>query len=578
MPFHLELGSEGHKFADHRAIVVNSRTGEHLTRFPINKTDAEIVKSVAEKNPNFLKAEKKIAEEADKKVKALAGLRKVESETKERNTKKAQEVSKKAEEAKKAEDAKKPWNRVGKAFLTGVREVHPDNSYGKYIQVLSGVSELEEEIKRYIKSVFQRTKLASRDDDYFPVKLRPDGDKWRVLFDSDDIDVVSKQSSALSYGNWEQHISKVKSIFETENKLYKEKKAKEREELSAKIAKDKADILAKEAEDAKMRKAKLTEAESKRKSKSGLDDNLTEFIGTAPEDLTGVDYGRTKKQRGVITKMVGDITPIKSMIEQSHSNNATFGAAELIGLLFLISLVADKRDSNTIVRTSSEYGKSAIDPKEVETPADKYYDRSVRLLVNHFPKLKTGGEPKDLKSRVGHLILPPTTKALDTLRTLLPGVSLEAQHKTGAYGTVSRDKYEAGVSAKDLNLRTKAGKDELEKRAQEASEKATDILNSFFIQLREGAYLYLEKTDKAVKEKKSVLKASGMNIPKGEKNKAEVPLTREGLYEMSLAITGDETRANKYVEEHLSDYQAKGRAGKKLYVYLARTSYHLKWE
>lgn len=102
MPFHLELGSEGHPFAHHRAIVVNSRTGEHLTRFPINKTDAEIVKSVAEKNPKFLKAEKKIAEEADKRVKALAGLRKVESETKGRNTKREVEGKKKEAENKEA--------------------------------------------------------------------------------------------------------------------------------------------------------------------------------------------------------------------------------------------------------------------------------------------------------------------------------------------------------------------------------------------------------------------------------------------------------------------------------------------
>ena len=98
MPFHLELGSEGHPFAHHRAIVVNSRTGEHLTRFPINKTDAEIVMSVADKKPSYIKAEKKVAEEEAKKVKALVGLRKVESETKARNTKKATESKTKAGE------------------------------------------------------------------------------------------------------------------------------------------------------------------------------------------------------------------------------------------------------------------------------------------------------------------------------------------------------------------------------------------------------------------------------------------------------------------------------------------------
>jgi hypothetical protein len=565
----MELGSEGHSF-NGKAIVVNSKTGMHLTLMPVDKDVAKVIKEQAEKDPAFIAGEKEIAEEADKKVKALAGLRKVESDTKARNTKREEEAK-----------AKNPQTRIAKAFFTGGRKVEPDNYHGQFIQVISGVSDLGDYIEKYIKAIFRTRNLASRDDDYFPVRLRPKDDKWEVQFDSKDIDVVSRQSSALSYKDWEKMTPSVKSVFERAIERYKEFKAKKAEEDAKARAKEKADREAKEAEDEKGRKAKLDEAETKRKSKSGMNDRLTEFMTTEAEDLTGVDYGNVnregKRQQGVITHFVGDPNPVRRMIEQSHSNNATLGAAELIGLIHTLSLVADKRDSNKIERKRDEYGKSAIDPKEVETPADKYYDRSVRLLVNHFPKLKTGGDPRDLKSRLGFLILPPTTKALETLRGLLPGVRLEAQHITGGMHGASRDKYEAGVDVKDLNMMTKAGKIEREKRRDTASEKATDLLNSFFVQLREGAYLYLEKTAKAVQEKKAVLKASGMTIPKGEKNKAEVPLTREGLYDMSLSITGDETRAKKYADDNLSDYQAKGRAGKKLYVYLARTSYHLVW-
>lgn len=563
MPYHLELGSEGHSF-NGQAIVVNSKTGMHLTLMPVDKDVAKVIKEHAEKDPAFIAGEKEIAEEADKKVKALAGLRKVESDTKERNTKREQEAT-----------AKRPFNRIAKAFFSGQRKVEMGWEYLLF-QVLSGVGDLKEkDIEKYIRSVLTRLMLMPINvDAELPVRVRKDGDKWEVQFLGRDIDANSILSSALSYKDYVALKPKVKAEFEALIKLHKDNLANAK-------AKEKADREAKEAEDEKGRKAKLDEAETKRKSKSGMNDRLTEFMTTEAEDLTGVDYGNVnregKRQQGVITHFLGDPNPVRRMIEQSHSSNATLGAAELIGLIHTLSLVADKRDSNKIERKREEYGRSMIDPKEVETPADKYYDRSVRLLVNHFPKLKTGGDPKDLKSPLGFLILPPTTKALETLRGLLPGVRLGAGHITGGIHGASKDKYEYAVDTAGLNLRTKAGKDELEKKRNTASEKATDLLNSFFVQLREGAYLYLEKTAKATQEKKAVLKASGMTIPKGEKNKAEVPLTREGLYDMSLSITGDETRAKKYADDNLSDYQAKGRAGKKLYVYLARTSYHLVW-
>jgi len=47
MPYHLELGSDGHKFHG-KAIVVNSITGEHYSNHPIPIHNAEAQKRVLE--------------------------------------------------------------------------------------------------------------------------------------------------------------------------------------------------------------------------------------------------------------------------------------------------------------------------------------------------------------------------------------------------------------------------------------------------------------------------------------------------------------------------------------------------
>ena len=41
MPYHLELGSGGHRFAHGKAIVVNTATGKHFSKMPIPLIDAE---------------------------------------------------------------------------------------------------------------------------------------------------------------------------------------------------------------------------------------------------------------------------------------------------------------------------------------------------------------------------------------------------------------------------------------------------------------------------------------------------------------------------------------------------------
>lgn len=40
MPYHLELGSDGHKFLG-KAIVVNSKSGKHYSSVPIPLADAK---------------------------------------------------------------------------------------------------------------------------------------------------------------------------------------------------------------------------------------------------------------------------------------------------------------------------------------------------------------------------------------------------------------------------------------------------------------------------------------------------------------------------------------------------------
>jgi hypothetical protein len=41
MPYVLERGSEGHKFAQGKAIVVNAKTGKHFSKMPIPLANAK---------------------------------------------------------------------------------------------------------------------------------------------------------------------------------------------------------------------------------------------------------------------------------------------------------------------------------------------------------------------------------------------------------------------------------------------------------------------------------------------------------------------------------------------------------
>lgn len=58
MPFHLELGSSGHSFQG-KAIVVNSKTGEHKSKQPIPlkkaKAQMRLLESLHEKEKEVQK-------------------------------------------------------------------------------------------------------------------------------------------------------------------------------------------------------------------------------------------------------------------------------------------------------------------------------------------------------------------------------------------------------------------------------------------------------------------------------------------------------------------------------------------
>ena len=127
----------------------------------------------------------------------------------------------------------------------------------------------------------------------------------------------------------------------------------------------------------------------------------------------------------------------------------------------------------------------------------------------------------------------------------------------------ARDNYKWHFS---FNRKTKAGKQEYEARMAECKRIAKGILDSLLANLKEGAYLYLDKGHKAQEEEKATEKAKGaaaFEIPQGEKNAVKVFLTEDILRSIILAITGDPKRASARVEE----YRAEGHLGKQALVY-----------
>jgi hypothetical protein len=130
----------------------------------------------------------------------------------------------------------------------------------------------------------------------------------------------------------------------------------------------------------------------------------------------------------------------------------------------------------------------------------------------------------------------------------------------------ARDNYKWRVDTYGLNLKTKEGRDKRDDRLEACSKVAKGLLESMLTSLKEGAYLYLDKSLTAAEESKATEKAkakAAFEIPQGEKNAVEVFLTEDILSSIVLAVSGDAARARARVEE----YRAAGKLGKKAKVY-----------
>jgi len=104
MPYHLELGSDGHRFLGNKAIVVNSITGHHLSKEPIPLAKAEAQMRIVEQD-----AEKKEESLGDKKRdEYFAKLREDQEKAAERKTaalKRKLAAQQQRKEARRARDA-----------------------------------------------------------------------------------------------------------------------------------------------------------------------------------------------------------------------------------------------------------------------------------------------------------------------------------------------------------------------------------------------------------------------------------------------------------------------------------------
>jgi hypothetical protein len=130
----------------------------------------------------------------------------------------------------------------------------------------------------------------------------------------------------------------------------------------------------------------------------------------------------------------------------------------------------------------------------------------------------------------------------------------------------ARDNYKWQIDTSGMNLRTKVGKEARDAKVDECKKIASGLLDSLLANLKEGAYLYLDKGHKAKEEAKATEKAkaaAAFEIPQGEKKAVTVFLTEDILSSIILAITGDPKKASAKVEE----YRASGKLGRKALVY-----------
>ena len=552
MPYHLELGSGGHSFGG-KAIVVNSRTGEHYSSHPLGVHSAyRQLKALRAAEPKMMKGKHEAQKE----------------EMPEREEEGVKEVKAKEEKpAAPLADDRAPtkydsprtssichladWIRNNYPFITSAFMKQTGNTEKSFLYYIDDISKKGLPDAKYLKEgvCYKGVCVSVSDEDVFA-----------ILFEEEKL---SFQASHWLY-MFKEHIGK--KIQTSRGKVITEKM----------LGTTRGDIEEGAPAPAPA-PAPAKEAPAAKK------DALAEFVQTAPEDITGVDYGAKNKegklQQGVITKMLGreSLDIAKNIIVSCQGGEKRQSYARLCGAISFLENIArgemnDFSDVKAHTYDTYHLGRMKKEKEPLldieEDPAYRAANMSVRILANHEKSLiqaYPNPDPKRLTRPIAVYRLLPTSKTVALIDAQMPkGFNSEVRHVSGMGH--ARDNYKWQIDTSGMNLRAKAGKEARDAKVAECKRIAKGLLDSLLANLKEGAYLYLDKGHKAQEEEKATEKAKGaaaFEIPQGEKNAVKVFLTEDILRSIILAITGDPKKASAKVEE----YRAEGHLGKQALVY-----------
>jgi hypothetical protein len=552
MPYHLELGSEGHSFGG-KAIVVNSKTGEHHSAHPlgVHKAYGQL---------NALRA----AERKEEGVKAEPALKMM----------KMKHEAQKEEIPEREEEGVKEVKAHLRLSVPQSRERAPEHDSARTLYICH--------LADWIYN--NRSLIISE----FTKQVGKDGKSYLFYID----DMLKKGlpgrkylKGGISYKGEYMSISD-EDVFAI---LFQEEKTASQASLWLRLFSDgvKRIIHASRGKVITEEMLGTTKGEEEEAKPEPKRDALAEFIQTAPEDITGVDYGTKNKegklQQGVITKMLGreSLDIAKNIIMSCQSGDKTQSYARLCGALRFIKNIAQGEMNDFSDVKAHNYERYGLDrmkegppnargePRPLtETEKDPVYrafNMSVRILANHEKSINISYNKDSAKiltqGIVVGMLLPPS-KTVALIDAQMPEYFSSNVGHTSGMGH-ARDNYKWSFA---FNRQTKAGKEKYEARMAECKKIASGLLDSLLANLKEGAYLYLDKGHKAKEEEKATEKAKGaaaFEIPQGEKKAVTVFLTEDILSSIILAITGDPKKASAKVEE----YRASGKLGRKALVY-----------
>jgi hypothetical protein len=539
MPYHLELGSEGHSFHG-KAIVVNSQTGEHKTKhpLPIDLAKAQMKALENREAPPAPKAKKELHE-----------------------------------------DYKGPRNKDGtpkkstKAWGMYVRErdrPKPEMMKMKHEAQKEDIPEREGEGPKQVKAKEVKKEEPKMKRTEIPIAVVRAAISKNTR---DDYLIYEYFISDLFYSDWNKKAkltaTKLEDMFPGKG-ITKQKDNNTIMPLKFFYARFR------EYAPAEAQKEEPKKEEPKKEAKS---DALAEFIGSAPEDITGVDYGAKNKegklQQGVLTKMLGreNLEVAKSIIISCQgAGSKKISYSRLCGAIRFIRNIALGIENDSSDVKANTYEVYSVEVGEGGSKDAKDADMCMRILANHekgilapYTRDMPGDDPKDRSKPLRVYMTLPTSRTLRLIESQMPqGFNSNVGHTSGMGH--ARDNYKWQIDTHDLNLKTKAGRDKRDDRKAECSKVAKGLLESLLANLKEGAYLYLDKAHTATDESKATEKAkakAAFEIPQGEKNAVEVFLTEDILRSIILAITGDPKKASAKVEE----YRTAGKLGRKARVY-----------